>query len=63
MTTLLTPREVDQLFRYPRGRSVRLARAKVLPAVFFPDGQIRFEREAIERPLADMTRDATRKGE
>ena len=49
---LLTPREVDALLRYPRGRAVRLARAGLLPAVILPDGEIRFDAEKIKRVLA-----------
>lgn len=48
METLLTPREVDQLLRYPRGRAVKLAQTGKLPAVFLPDGEIRFNPHDIE---------------
>ena len=51
MKHLLTPREVEQSLRYPRGRSVRLAKAGLLPAIFLPDGEIRFDPEAIEKAL------------
>ena len=50
----LTPAEGDRLFRYPRGRSIRLAKAGKLPAVFLPDGEIRFDRQAIADALAGM---------
>lgn len=52
----LTPEEIDRLFRYPRGRAVKLARGGMLPAVFLPDGEVRFEREAIAAALRGMTR-------
>ena len=52
---LLTPREVDQLFRYPRGRSAKLARAGQLPAIILPDGEVRFERQAIAQALSKMS--------
>ena len=55
MKRLLTPREVDQSLRYPRGRSIRLAKAGLLPAIFLPDGEIRFDQEAIEKALANMS--------
>ena len=45
---LLTPREVDQLLRYPRGRSAKLARTGKLPAVLLPDNEIRFHPRTIE---------------
>ena len=47
MSTLLIPREVDRLFRYPRGRSAKLARAGKLPYIRLPDGEIRFDEAAI----------------
>ena len=49
--TLLMPREVDRLFRYPRGRSLRLAKAAQLPFIRLPDGEIRFDQEQINRVL------------
>lgn len=39
---LLTCGEVEQLLRYPRGRAAKLAKAGKLPAIFLPDGEIRF---------------------
>ena len=48
MNVLLTPREVDQLLRYPRGRAVKLAKTGKLPAVFLPDGEIRFNPHDIQ---------------
>jgi hypothetical protein len=51
---LLTPEEVDRFFRYPRGRAARLAKAGKLPAIFLPDGEVRFDREAIAAAVADM---------
>lgn len=51
MKTLLMPREVDRLLRYPRGRSVKLAKAGRLPHVVLPDGEIRFDEDVIQRLL------------
>ena len=48
MSTLLMPREVDRLLRYPRGRSLRLARSGKLPHVVLPDGEVRFIEHEIE---------------
>jgi hypothetical protein len=48
---LLTPREVDRLLRYPRGRSLRLAKAGRLPCIRLPDGQIRFEETELKAAL------------
>ena len=56
---LLTPREVSQLFRYPRGRAVKLAKAGLLPAIFLPDGEVRFERKAVIEALTKMSNHAT----
>jgi hypothetical protein len=49
--TLLTPREVDRLLRYPSGRAARLARAERIPFIRLPDGGIRFDQAEIERLL------------
>jgi len=51
---ILTPAETDRLLRYPRGRSVKLAKAGKLPAIFLPDGEVRFDRQAIANVLACM---------
>ena len=59
---LLTPREVDQLFRYPRGRAVKLAKAGLLPAIVLPDGEIRFDHQAIANAIADMSNHPAEKG-
>ena len=45
------PREVDRLLRYPRGRSLRLAKAGKLPHVVLPDGEFRFLQHEIEQLL------------
>jgi predicted site-specific integrase-resolvase len=47
--TLLIAREVERLFRWPRGRALRLARSGSLPHVVLPDGEIRFPEDSIER--------------
>ena len=51
MERLLTPRETDQLLRYPRGRSIRLAKEGKLPAIVLPDGEYRFIEQDIESIL------------
>jgi hypothetical protein len=51
MQTLLTSCEVDRLLRYPRGRSLRLARTGRLPAIRLPDGELRFRVGDIEALL------------
>ena len=55
MESLLTPREVDQLFRYPHGRSAKLAKAGELPAVFLPDGEIRFQSGVIDEWISERS--------
>jgi len=49
MKTLLVPREVDRLLRYPRGRAARLAKAGQIPFIELPDGEIRFDEEVVKR--------------
>jgi hypothetical protein len=49
--TLLMPREVDRILRYPRGRALRLAKAGKLPHILLPDGEIRFDRDELERAI------------
>ena len=51
MPTLLVPREVDRLLRYPRGRSLRLAKAGKFKHIVLPDGEVRFSEDAIEALL------------
>jgi hypothetical protein len=38
---LLIPEEVDRLLRFPTGRTARLIRKGLLPAVRLPDGSVR----------------------
>ena len=59
MSTLLMPREVDRLLRYPRGRSARLAKAGKLPCITLPDGELRFDQAEIERFLSSARTPAT----
>lgn len=47
------PIEVDRLLRYPRGRSLRLAKSGHLPAIRLPDGELRFDQREIEKLLED----------
>lgn len=49
--TLLVPPEVDQLLRYPIGRSERLAKQNKIRHIRLPDGSIRFKKETIDRIL------------
>ncbi len=49
--TLLMPRELDRLFRWPRGRAQRLARRGKLVHVTLPDGAIRFDSAEVEKLL------------
>lgn len=51
MPLLMTPREADRLLRYPRGRSVRLAKKNKLPHVKLPDGSYRFPGDLIDQLL------------
>ena len=49
--TLLTPRDVDRLLRWPRGRALKAARQGTLPAIVLPDGDVRFDRDELLRVL------------
>jgi len=49
--TLLKPSEVDLLFRYPAGRSLKLAKAGRIPHIILPDGEVRFDEAEIESLL------------
>jgi len=51
MQTLLTAKDIDDLFRYPSGRTARLARAGRIPFITLPDGEIRFDQTEIEKLL------------
>ena len=50
---LLKPQEVDLLLRYPFGRTLRLAKAKQIPCIRLPDGEIRFDKDEIEKLLKE----------
>jgi len=52
--SLLKPREVDIIFRYPAGRTLRLAKAGRIPFVQLPDGEFRFDKSVIEKILEDQ---------
>jgi len=45
---LLKPNEVDLLFRYPLGRTKKLAKQGKIPSVILPDGEIRFLKSDID---------------
>lgn len=62
--TLLKPSEVDLLFRYPAGRSLKLAKAGRIPHVVLPDGEIRFDEAEIQRLVqrGDGTGDKKQEG-
>jgi hypothetical protein len=42
MSAYMTPDEVDEELKLPRGKAARLARRRKLPALVLPDGTIRF---------------------
>lgn len=54
-TTLLKPSEVDRIFRYPRGRALRLIKAGKIAHIVLPDGEIRILQTEIERLLTAAT--------
>jgi len=53
---LLKPREVDLLFRYPAGRTLRLAKAGKISFVRLPDGELRFDEQVIKAILEAHSR-------
>ena len=63
MTTLLTPREVDRVLKYPRGRSLKLAKAGKLPHTTLPDGEVRFDAEALSSFLQQSSSTAQERAE
>jgi hypothetical protein len=52
---LITPRELDRILRYPRGRSARLARTGKLDCIRLPDGEIRFTLSQVHRLKGETT--------
>jgi hypothetical protein len=48
---LLTAQEVDSIFRYPNGRTARLARAGKIPCIKLPDGEFRFDEATLDQIL------------
>jgi len=49
---LLRPEKVDLLFKYPSGRTKRLAKAGKIPFIKLPDGEIRFDERVISRLIS-----------
>jgi len=54
-TQFLKPSELDSRLRYPSGRSARLARKGLIPHIRLPDGEIRFDPDAVEKWLHERT--------
>jgi len=54
--TLLMPRELDRILRYPRGRSLRLAKLGKIPCVRLPDGEVRFRPADLEFLLSSTAK-------
>lgn len=52
---LLHSQSIDYMLRYPRGRSLKLAKAGHIPFIQLPDGEIRFEERTINQLLKDWT--------
>ncbi len=53
---LLKASEVDSRLRYPSGRILRLARKGLIPHITLPDGEIRFDADAVDQWLRDHTK-------
>jgi hypothetical protein len=63
MQTLLLPAQVDRIFKWPRGRAARFAKANKIAHVELPDGEIRFVEAEIERLLNHSVREPATAGE
>jgi Helix-turn-helix domain len=59
---LLTPAEVDRIFRYPRGRVLRLVRAGKFPHIELPDGEIRIDRATVDAMLTHTNESPSARG-
>ena len=55
MAEYLTPDEVDEHLKLPRGKAARLARKGKLPACILPDGTIRFPAQELEAFLKEKS--------
>ncbi|MCY2953427.1 MAG: hypothetical protein NTU53_15830 [Planctomycetota bacterium] len=53
MRNSLTPGEVDLYFKYPSGRTARLARVGRIASIKLPDGEIRIDQATIEKLLSN----------
>ena len=51
MNRLLKPTEVDELLGYGPGRTLKLAKAGLIPFIELPDGQVRFDKKDLEQFL------------
>jgi excisionase family DNA binding protein len=60
---LLTDGEAADLVRMLRPRLVRLAKARLIPFVRLPDGELRFEREELVRWIESHRRATTEDSE
>ena len=56
---LLTTREVDLIFRYSPGRTLRLVKAGKIPFVLLPDGEYRIDSKVVELIIAGKMQGAT----
>jgi len=54
---LLKPGEVDVLFRYPTGRTLRLTRQGKIPFITLPDGEIRIKETYVQQVLRSQDRE------
>jgi excisionase family DNA binding protein len=54
----LTPDEVDERLKLPRGKAARMARRGKLPAMILPDGSVRFDADKLQAFLAERERRA-----
>jgi len=48
MENLLKPREVDLILRYPAGRTLRLAKKRLIRSIILPDGEVRIPESTVQ---------------
>ena len=55
--SLLKPIEVDRVFRYPAGRTMRLIKQGKIPFVRLPDGEVRIRESFVKSYIEPQSKD------
>jgi len=56
--TLIVPTDLDRRLGFPRGRAAKLAARGLIPHLELPDGEIRFDPDAVEQWLRERSHPA-----